>query len=256
MADGGGGARGDGGAGGLDGARAAVAGVVRGRAGQVALGYLSVPLPEAWSARTGAVATLVTQHRAAYVVLASAVLLAVVAIAAARLRGRPRVLVLALVAGSVATWTAALVLNPRSLFDFTEWTPQQYAALPLSRYATVSAALLVVALLVLADGLADALAEGTGGSVRGTRPRGRASRVPRVAAGVLVGSLLLGWATGGEVGSLRDDGPAVPPQLPALAARCAGAAPASVVPLRVAPADEGYWTLPLTCAQVRAGSTR
>ena len=202
-------------------------------AAQVGFGYLTIPLPEAFSSRTALVASLSSHHRPAYVALAVLALAAVLVLTVVRCRGRQRVLALTLLYGSVVTWSAALLLNPRPRFTFLSWTALDYAELSLSRYATVSALLLVLALLVLADRLWQ-------------------GRLTKVLAGVVVIGLCAGWVSGSPVRPLRESGPPVPPQVAALVARCRGATDATLTFLDAAPPSRHHsWNLPLTCGQVR-----
>lgn len=198
--------------------------------GQVVYGYLTMPLAEAWTSHTGIVYRVTTEHRVASVVVGLAVLVAVLALALWRCRGRQRLLALALLYGSVTTWAGALLLNPRPTFVFTRWDERTYAAYPLGRYATISAFLLVLALLVVADALL-------------------AGRVTRVLSVALVASLAVGWLTGLSVHSIRDGGPPLPPQVPTVVAGCRSADPSTVARVRGAPAQRS-WYLTVDCAEI------
>ncbi|GAA3336502.1 hypothetical protein [Curtobacterium citreum] len=79
--------------------------------GDVGRGYLLQPLAGAWTRHVGTVAAAVDRHGAVVVLLPVVVVLALVAAALVVGGWRARAQVLALAAGSVVVWTAALVAN-------------------------------------------------------------------------------------------------------------------------------------------------
>ncbi|MGW8433485.1 hypothetical protein ACWGJ9_20565 [Curtobacterium citreum] len=207
--------------------------------GDVGRGYLLQPLAGAWTRYVGTVAAAVDRHGAVVVLLPVVVVLALVAAALVVGGWRARAQVLALAAGSVVVWTAALVANASADGGWGEQPVAAFVGAPPTRYAAASAMLLTAAVVLAASVLVD----------RRTWVRGEASRPAAVALGAL------GWAAVAVVVAAavlaaapgvtqRSGGPAWRPQVESQVPGCR-TDPSGVVHAKTAP-----WGTTIPCGLV------
>jgi hypothetical protein len=204
----------------------------------IVVGYVTVPLPSAWTSDLTTVAHTIAAHGVWPWFGIAALCLALVVCAAIASPSRLWLLV-ATVGGSCAVWAAAVVVTPAPGFELAHDTAARVAAFGPQRYTTAPAAFVLCALVVAADALL---------VWRLHRPT-RSARVgltvaSAVVAAAVVVPLVLCFTT---APSGRSAGPTLDSELGAASTTCRTTSDDAV---RLGQAPSATWLTTLPCAYV------
>jgi hypothetical protein len=206
----------------------------------IAVGWLVEPFAQAFTSRSQDVGTLVATTGPWVLLLLFAIVCAVLVVAVRRGTTLHRVMIVAMVWGSGATWFGSLWLNHGTGFDFLSYSDVAWRNLGTVRYAAVSAMFVLAGLLVAAD----ACLRATAGADTPT-----ARRVPRgLGAAVLVVVLAVAVVGFPPTVTTRALGPIWSHEIDAAADTCTSDPARTAV--RIATAPHADWNVQVPCAMI------
>jgi hypothetical protein len=206
------------------------------RAADILLGFITVPLSTTWTAQLSTGQKVASTFGVLPFLIVALLCIAAAVVALVISRGATRWLIPATILGSGTVWAGALLITPANTFLFTQGLAAHIGGFAPTRYATVTSALLLLALVLVADA---ALRRGRGWRILGV-----------VAVLAVAVPLAANYGTAGPSG--RSAGPTVASQVQAARSGCQRKGVVDVK-LQQTP-DRAPWVTTIRCSYLeRAG---